>query len=119
MKIDQELKDNINIWIKALRSGEYEQTVVRLQNSNGYCCLGVACRLFIAAPNLGDNGYLDGNIPNKAMQPDVPSWLENINNDFKERTDQSLTGLNDNGVSFNEIADQLEAVYITETWSKK
>jgi hypothetical protein len=32
-------------WIKALRSGKYEQTTgrLRLNESNEFCCLGVAC----------------------------------------------------------------------------
>ena len=32
-------------WIGALKSGEYTQTTGVLQNSEGYCCLGVACRV--------------------------------------------------------------------------
>jgi hypothetical protein len=30
-------------WIAALRSGKYKQTVSRLRDNFGYCCLGVAC----------------------------------------------------------------------------
>lgn len=32
-------------WIAALRSGDYSQTRCVLQNSEGYCCLGVLCEL--------------------------------------------------------------------------
>lgn len=30
-------------WVKALRSGEYEQVTGRLHRDGGFCCLGVAC----------------------------------------------------------------------------
>ncbi len=37
------------IWLKALRSGEYEQTTTRLcrprSDGVGFCCLGVLCDL--------------------------------------------------------------------------
>lgn len=33
-------------WVKALRSGKYSQTRLRLKNSsNSYCCLGVLCEV--------------------------------------------------------------------------
>ena len=34
-------------WIAALRSGKYSQTKEYLQDSRGYCCLGVACEILI------------------------------------------------------------------------
>lgn len=36
-------------WIKALRSGEYEQGMGKLQANGKFCCLGVLCEL---APNV-------------------------------------------------------------------
>lgn len=33
-------------WVKALESGRYKQTVGRLRDNKGYCCLGVACTVF-------------------------------------------------------------------------
>jgi hypothetical protein len=35
----------IKLWVKALRSGEYEQTTGVLKDKAGYCCLGVLCEL--------------------------------------------------------------------------
>ena len=32
-------------WLKALESGDYLQTLGRLRNPDGFCCLGVACDL--------------------------------------------------------------------------
>lgn len=38
--IDKKFKQK---WLKALRSRKYKQTHMALHNSDGYCCLGVAC----------------------------------------------------------------------------
>lgn len=34
------------LWIKALRSGEFRQTKHDLKTDDGYCCLGVLCELY-------------------------------------------------------------------------
>jgi hypothetical protein len=41
-------KKNIRKWVKALKSGKFEQTTGQLfdNKENKYCCLGVACRLY-------------------------------------------------------------------------
>ena len=38
----QEIKDR---WVKALESGEYDQTKGYLHDEDGYCCLGVLCEI--------------------------------------------------------------------------
>jgi hypothetical protein len=38
-------KENIEAWVTALESGEYEQAESALKRATGYCCLGVACEL--------------------------------------------------------------------------
>jgi hypothetical protein len=38
--MDARLKD---LWLKALRSGEYPQGIGYLLGSKGYCCIGVLC----------------------------------------------------------------------------
>lgn len=35
-----------NLWVKALKSGEYKQGTDFLKNGNKYCCLGVLCDLY-------------------------------------------------------------------------
>jgi hypothetical protein len=99
-------------WIEALDSGEYKQTRGILQNVNGYCCLGVACRVLIPENNLRKNGdMLYGVIPD--YQPSSPDWLMDINADFERKTLKDLTALNDHyGFTFSEIATCLELVYI-------
>jgi hypothetical protein len=110
-------------WIKALRSGKYKQTTGTLQNKEGYCCLGVACELFIPKNKRqfesdwiededGDekeviSTFLNGDLPEE--QKYAPKWLKDINTDFENRSNLGdLTLLNDNKRwSFKEIADAL------------
>jgi len=103
-----------NKWMKALRSGEYSQTVGQLQDSKGYCCLGVACRVVIEKEkiiHLCSTSNLYGGFP--ASQPGSPKWLKEIGLDFEDRVGLSLVYVNDNQeLSFDEIADTLEAVYV-------
>lgn len=110
MKIN---KSQFNKWINALRSGEYAQTKECLQNSDGYCCLGVACEVLIpkGLQYVEEEGFLIGDFPDD--QKYSPKWLTEINDDFSHKTSQELAQLNDvDHMSFDEIADCLEAVYI-------
>lgn len=109
-------------WIKALRSGEYVQSRGALQNVDGFCCLGVACKVFIppSKQHLNEDGMLQGGIPNSEEQPHAPEWLQQVADDVYTKTFHNLTALNDEGISsdnlepltFDEIADILELVYI-------
>lgn len=106
-------KSNILKWTQALRSGKYYQTRLKLQTPAGYCCLGVACDVFIpkSKQNINSDGLLHGSIP--ASQYHSPTWLLDINVEFEFSTGLQLSQLNDVGVfSFDEIADLLELVYI-------
>ncbi len=120
-KITDHLKAQVRIWVKALRSGEYDQTQEHLQDAHGYCCLGVACKIFIPKVKLEmADDYMDGGDPTD--QKHAPAWLKKIDSDFIARTGMSLMALNDDGVdtdengkeplTFDEIADLLEAVYL-------
>jgi hypothetical protein len=107
--------DQIKIWIKALRSGEFAQTHGRLQDKHGYCCIGVGCKVLIPTENQVldySNRYLVGG--NAYLQSGAPPWLLKINKDFEKRYGKSLITLNDtNKLSFSQIADLLEQIYIT------
>ncbi len=113
-------KQEMKIWIRALRSGDFKQARGTLQSSAGHCCLGVACELFIPEANQsrGYDDFLKGGMPDDQMH--APDWLRNINNDLSRTAGAGLTSLNDNGLSgfdhltFDEIADVLQAVYIHE-----
>jgi len=106
-------KKNIRKWVDALRSGEYKQTTGSLHDADGYCCLGVACKVFIPAEKLkkDEDGCIHGFMP--LDQNYAPRWLTFINKDFDRLTEAELTALNDEcEFSFDEIADLLQAVYI-------
>lgn len=128
-------KKNIAKWVAALRSGEYEQASGSLETFKGFCCLGVACKLFIPEDLLQytERNLLRGKMPNE--QECCPEWLEHIANDFGSLTGINLAYLNDAGVTdnpdkppiyvlgisenlekltFDEIADLLQLVFIEE-----
>lgn len=94
-------------WLKALRSGEYQQGRSHLYNKeeNTWCCLGVLCHVIgVEADALNQRGMpyeLD-------TQPKLPKATE-LSTDFGIRLPgnkwEELSHLNDTGKSFKEIAD--------------
>lgn len=114
-------KSDVRKWVSALRSGKYQQGIGQLQSDSGFCCLGVACDVFIPKSKRKlnhDKKHMHGGFP--VQQPHAPGWLKGINMDFQSKTGFNLANINDGGIgpikkfSFNEIADLLEAVYIYE-----
>lgn len=109
-------KKQFTKWLKALRSDKYSQTTNTLQNKNGYCCLGVACKVLIPKDQqklFGD--FLEGCMP--IRQSCAAEWLKNINADFatKSRSGLAIIQLNDEKkYTFKEIANRLERVYKKE-----
>jgi len=75
-----------------------------------------------------------GELPDTTTQPGVPKWLHSIDDDFSALTGISLSSLNDSGfthfsteselierierLTFNEIADLLELVYLYNAFGK-
>lgn len=56
-----EIHENRVIWIEALESNKYPQTRFKLFNGKGYCCLGVAEKIFTGESSseiLGFSRYL-------------------------------------------------------------
>lgn len=116
----------ISKWIEALRSGKYKQSQDALHDSDGYCCLGVACDLYLKEhPDAAEwttasadtyrfrfrdrNGKIEYlNLPQLVM-----SWL-GVRTPDGEFVDvygynRTLAHLNDNGRSFEEIAQIIES----------
>lgn len=93
-------------WLKALRSGEYQQGTRRLVSisQETYCCLGVlACEMvpeFIRKKNSYEMA-IDGNY---GTIPDDLATLWELTREEQG----ALTIKNDNGYSFREIADWIE-----------
>jgi len=100
-------------WANALRSGKYKQTTGELQSQYGYCCLGVACKIFIPDDKIKKDvyGFIEGGFPKHQLSS--PMWLININEDLDDKINYSFSSLNDGHYfSFDEIADIIELVYI-------
>ena len=110
-------KKDIRKWVEALRSGKYKQGKISLQNANGFCCLGVACDIFIPQDKktLSDD-FLAGGFPE--TQAYAPEWLKKINDDFAVKTlivnecyqSTSLSNMNDD-LSIRD-ADMIQLVYL-------
>ena len=90
-------------WISALRSGEYKQARLCLFNGEGYCCLGVLCKI------------AGREVPMHSMDPadDVKEkneyfWIDSI---IGEGHRCNLVIKNDEMQrTFAEIADYIEAI---------
>jgi hypothetical protein len=97
MKLPKSFKEK---WIKALRSGEYKQTMgaLYLFEFDAYCCLGVACRLHGKFDKIMDKQGVPEELSVK-----LPKYLTEHS---VER--QILIDMNDEGNTFKEIADYIE-----------
>ena len=117
-------KENLREWVKALRSGEYEQTTGALRRGDGYCCLGVACDIsglgeWRDKPDMAESFYVIGDRPGESatLPRDVREWLgvESANpNLLDEHGNRHISAafLNDTkGYTFDQLADAIERTY--------
>ena len=96
----------IKRWVAALRSGEYKQARHALKTDTGFCCLGVLCDL--AAKDGGSQWAL--------RSPDYYTYMGNsgvlppVFRRFLGRgvNENKLVRMNDEGTSFDIIADYIE-----------
>lgn len=110
----------MNHWIKALKSGQYEQTGDQLGagDDKSFCCLGVLCDLAgrDGGPQWGDK------LPNELLRSSddqTSGYLEESDGlpprymtkffGLHAKEVGKLARMNDNGKSFKQIADWLEA----------
>lgn len=91
-------------WLKALRSGKYEQYTeggLYSVSNNSYCCLGVAGHICgVDNSELRRYGYLTEIENNK-----IPKLIQG---DKENPVVDKLTEFNDNGKSFKWIASYIE-----------
>ena len=119
-----------NRWVKALRSGKYKQTKNILNGQGNFCCLGVLCDISGQGEwtNNTNNmaGEYSGYLPHgievgslASLPYEVRDWakMKSCNGKFekykwqipgKENTFCSLDLINDNGASFEDIANIIE-----------
>lgn len=96
-------------WVKALRSGKYKQTKRLLQDVNGHCCLGVLCEISPTKPLMNSSKFLSGNT--LISQERVQNWAELQSSAGNTDDDHSLASLNDEGYTFDEIADIIQLLW--------
>ena len=105
-------EDVMKLWVKALRSGDYKQGRGQLKRSekNGntrFCCLGVLCDISLLTTwgqavdsYFGSTGHLT---------PKVREWSGITSRSGAIfNTEFALTTYNDEGKTFDEIADIIE-----------
>lgn len=108
------MNDNAKKWVAALRSGAYKQGVKSLCRNNYYCCLGVACEVFIQ-----EGGELDKKQTGEytlyhkeayVLPEVVRDWLRlTTTGGHYKNNYNSLITFNDKGKSFEEIAKIIES----------
>ena len=109
------------LWVDALRSGEYKQGTCKLRTDDKYCCLGVLTDLYFKKTGQGswtDTPYCKGifyfncesGSDDQHLVSEIKGWagLESFCPLSKEKR-KALTELNDNGMSFEDIAEIIEA----------
>lgn len=116
------MNDNAKKWVEALRSGQYSQVRSYLHTEKGYCCLGIACELY--QEEIGDltiemdkAGLTRYNSHDSVLPQKVRKWLglKGTTGGYTKYDDHllhdyhSLSGANDQGASFEDIADIIES----------
>lgn len=115
------MKEYPKAWIEALRSGKYFQTRGRLRDSTidgqfYFCCLGVRCDIEDSTKWHNDTWSLCANVlPQSIYDSDGFSECRdrNVRLPIKSREGDifRLSGLNDEGFTFSQIADIIECFW--------
>lgn len=100
-------------WIEALRSGRYAQGKNYLRVKDTYCCLGVLCDItgtewkpMDGSDCYGSKGWTGIPNPYECYPKEI---IPAMQQDVKDESLQwLLSRMNDDGKSFNEIADWIE-----------
>ena len=120
------LKEVKELWVKALRSGKFEQGTEFLvsEDPDGsdtqYCCLGVLCELYVNEKKERDWNELE--VSEEILPEEVMEWsglsernpvviVQGIRNNISAFNDGTARDEDGHGLeqsSFNEIADIIE-----------
>jgi len=115
-------KDIADMWVSALRSGEYAQTKQFLRKGGGFCCLGVLCDLHQRRTNAGEwKDHADGleaayvcsldedNNSRTCLPEDVYTWADCSPDPSDAAVGLPLAVLNDDhGYTFDQLAEVIE-----------
>ncbi len=103
-------KEVIKRWIKALRSGKYQQICGNLRSRGRFCATGVLCDLhskeFKLSWNIRDLLRYDIYLQHGQSVPDEVIDWSGIT--YGQASD--IAGWNDNGMPFKEMASHIEFV---------
>lgn len=101
-------------WVKALKSGKYAQGTSYLKQGSEYCCLGVLSSI---SPYKNNFTRMNLNVNDKSKNSVLPvpirDWAGMRTTSGELNNDCSLTSMNDNGSSFEQLAD-----FIEKHWKK-
>lgn len=86
-------------WLDALRSGNYKQGKTFLYRDNVFCCLGVLCEI------------QNENWRDFFQRMDTSVLPESFAAGLDETATSYLADMNDNGMTFKQIADTIEELY--------
>ena len=111
-------------WVEALRSGEYEQSKHMLHSNRGWCCLGIAADIFKETLDLKVDKVLyeeggfetfynyESQILPRAVQKhlglNTPEGLFKSPRREGAHPGETLSSVNDEGATFEQIATMLE-----------
>jgi hypothetical protein len=110
VKMDPEVKAR---WLVGLRSGAYKQAQKRLRVGDAFCCLGVLCDILKDDPEVngvwtsctGEPRFIEEDVPGYCTS--WPGSKTHKRAGIKVSCD-ILATMNDNGKTFEEIADFIE-----------
>lgn len=107
-KMNPELKAK---WVEALRSGKYTQTDAFLRRGDEYCCLGVLCDISGKAQWGSISDYVNIFVPGGGLSDTSGTLLESFTDSIglPRSVHDELYTMNDEGKTFPEIADYIEA----------
>ena len=99
-------KADKNVWVAALRSGNYKQGAGELHNeeTNSYCCLGVLNHLF-------PKTYPASCGEETLMETKHFKTNEGTIQRYDDAEEETLADINDSGTSFKQIADLIDQYY--------
>ena len=98
-------------WTEALRSGKYQQGRENLCNNGKFCCLGVLTDLYIQATNQEWHHDVGGSYSFETEGGILPFSVQQwagINAPNPYVGGNHITGWNDDGMSFAELASLIE-----------
>jgi hypothetical protein len=95
-------------WLKALRSGRYEQSANCLRSDkSSFCCLGVLCQ--IVKPRDWEQTGGGWYFSEDAYSYPPPDFLKQVG--LHSKSAKRLARMNDKGRDFEYIARQIERLY--------